>query len=208
MRKIKCINCGVTEVFSAKEKRCTHCNCKLYGYNINTLPEVYKNILSSSSSTINQPKKPSSFNPSSNKVGWFVTHTEGKKQEVFKLKEGVNYIGRLADGNKPDIVVSGDEYVSRGHAHIMVQNINGEYEYTIFDNSNNQTGSASLNGTYINGDSSRLNGNSSGKKIMDGYTIQIGETKLVIKTPRTAKDDTHAKTIVSKMDFTRTIVIN
>ena len=69
-----------------------------------------------------------------------------------------------------------DIYVSRGHAHIIAENGN----FFIYDNSNNQTGKASLNGTYINGNENRLNQGS--QKLNDGDNIQIGETKFILKT--------------------------
>ena len=101
MSNIKCKNCGKVSVFSASE-RCK-CNIKLYGYNINTLPDVYKNILSPSSYSSeiksNKPISSPSSNASGNKVGWFVTHTEGKKKEVGR-KEGKMKEGRKGEGGK------------------------------------------------------------------------------------------------------------
>ncbi len=205
MSRIVCINCGSSVVFSAEKNKCPDCNCKMYGYNIHTLPKEFKKQLSEDSKSANN------LNLENKEVeniecGWLVNHTEGKRDAVFSLKEGVNYLGREHKDLKPDIQVKDDTYVSRGHAHIIVERNGNQLSYTLFDNSNNQTSKASLNGTYINGNKLRLS--SKEKSILkDGDTIQIGETKFVLKTPDNVKGNQEARTVVQQMDYQKTIII-
>tara|TARA_B110001452_G_scaffold257237_1_gene251255 strand:- start:342 stop:935 length:594 start_codon:yes stop_codon:yes gene_type:complete len=193
--KIKCVNCGKNVNFSKELKKCPDCNCKNYGYNINNLPPIFNR---NSNSSVNKQE----ININSNtESGWLIMHTEGKEQESQKLKSGINYIGRENENLNPHIKVKDDIYVSRGHAHIVAEN----GFFFIYDNSNNQTGKASLNGTYINGEKNKLD---QGRQILnDGDNIQIGETKFILKTLDKVSNNIEAINKVKEMNYTRTIVI-
>ena len=199
MKLIKCVNCGSEVIFSIEKKRCPECNCRNYGYNINNLPPIFQggNVGHSSQGSKNNTsiKKPNLD------FGWLVMHTEGKSQKSQRLNKGINYIGRENDNTTPHIIVKDDIYVSRGHAHITLK----DGAFVVYDNSENQTGRASLNGTYINGNNNRLG--HGGRRIFDGDNIQIGETKFILKTPDRVSNDIEAVNKVKEMDYTKTIII-
>ncbi len=137
-------------------------------------------------------------------AGWLVVHTENKKQETFNLKEGRNSIGRKTSKNIPDIPII-DNYVSRHHAVVFVRkNQKYEYEYTIADNAE-ALGKPSMNGTFVNGDAQRITDKS--VKLKDGDTIQVGETKLVLKTTQVAIDVESAVKLVGKTGYKKTVDI-
>ena len=195
MGKIKCINCGTNVNFSKELKKCPDCNCKNYGYNINNLPPIFNR-----NSNISIDKQEININ-SNTETGWLIIHTEGKEQESQKLNSGINYIGRENENLNPHIKVKDDIYVSRGHAHIIAEN----GDFFIYDNSGNQTGKESLNGTYINGNQKRLD--EKGQRINDGENIQIGETKFILKSIKNVSNKNDAINKVKEMSFTKTIVI-
>ena len=124
-----------------------------------------------------------------NKIaGWLILHTEGRETASYELHVGKNRIGRVATANNPDIPVADDMFVSRNHAVLVVRvNDRYQYEYLLADNAEVQ-GKPSMNGTYINGYTTRL-----GDKYVflhDGDTIQVGVTKFVLGRRR----KTHPKT--------------
>ncbi|MCR5456075.1 MAG: FHA domain-containing protein [Bacteroidales bacterium] len=136
-------------------------------------------------------------------AGWLILHTEGKETASYELHTGKNRIGRIATANMPDIPVADDMYVSRNHA-VLVVRINdlSQYEYLIADNAEVQ-GKPSMNGTYINGDTTRL-----GDKYIflhDGDTIQVGVTKFVLKTAEVAISVDDAVKLTQKLDYTETV---
>ena len=199
MNFIKCVNCGSEVIFSIEKKQCPECNCRNYGYNINNLPPIFQG---GSEGHSNQGNKNEKVIKNQNlDFGWLVMHTEGKSQKSQRLNNGINYIGRENDNTTPQIIVKDDIYVSRGHAHIIVKDGN----FFIYDNFENQTGKASLNGTYINGNKNRLD--QRGHRIFDGDNIQIGETKFILKTPNNVSNDTEAVKKVKEMNYTKTIII-
>ncbi len=135
-------------------------------------------------------------------AGWLIIHTENKKTETFPLKEGRNLIGRKTSKNIPNIPIS-DNYVSRHHAVVFVkQNQKYEYEYSIADNAE-ALGKPSMNGTFINGNTKRVGEEL--VKLNDGDTIQVGETKLVLKTTQVAIDVQSAVKLVGKTGYQKTV---
>ena len=138
-------------------------------------------------------------------AGWLVIHTEGKEKITFALKEGKNLIGRKTKKNIPNIAIS-DKYISRHHAVIYVkQNKKYEYEYFIVDNAD-ALGKPSKNGTFINGNSNRIAEKSI--ELKDNDTIQIGLTKLVLKTTKVAIDVEDAVKLVGKTDYKKTVALS
>lgn len=138
-----------------------------------------------------------------NAAGWLILHTEGKEPQSFALKEGRNRIGRKTSQNFPDVYAVGDLFVSRNHAVLVVKkNERSEYEYIIADNTEIQ-GAPSLNGTYINGNSERLDDKP--VKLKDGDTIQVGITKFVLKTAAVAINAEDAIKLAAKLEYTNTV---
>ncbi len=113
-------------------------------------------------------------------VGWLISHDLNQGEEkVFELVEGKNIIGKKTTFSSPHIAID-DKYVSKRHAVIIVKlNQFNVYEYYIADNAEVNDGKPSTNGTYINGKPERI---SDPVRIIDGDTIQVGRTKLVLKT--------------------------
>ncbi len=135
--------------------------------------------------------------------GWLIVHTEGKEHQSFELKEGKNIIGRPTPNFSPDIPIN-DKFVSRRHAVLIVKlNKFNIYEYYIADNQQVNDGKASTNGTYINGEKQRI-GNTP-VKIIDGDTIQIGETKLVLKSADININVEEAVKLVKRQEYKTTI---
>ncbi|MBQ4405590.1 MAG: FHA domain-containing protein [Bacteroidales bacterium] len=136
-------------------------------------------------------------------AGWLILHTEGKETASYELHTGKNRIGRVASTNKPDIPVADDMYVSRNHAVLVVRiNDRNQYEYLIADNAEVQ-GKPSMNGTYINGDTTRLDDKP--LKLNDGDTIQVGVTKFVLKTADVAITVDDAVKLTQKLGYTETV---
>ncbi len=141
-------------------------------------------------------------------VGWLISHELNQDEEnVFELVEGKNIIGKKTTFSSSHIAID-DQYVSRRHAVITVKlNQYNVYEYYIADNAEVNDGKPSTNGTYINGNPQRI---SEPVRIIDGDTIQIGHTKLVLKTADINIDVKEAIKLVkrqehvSEVDFEQT----
>lgn len=135
-------------------------------------------------------------------AGWLITHIEDKEKVAFELKEGKNFIGRHTNKNTPDVSLH-DVFVSRQHAVLVVRtNEKYEYEYFIADNADVQ-GKPSLNGTFINGNETAIGDEI--VKLKDGDTIQVGITKLVLKTSEVAIDVDDAVKLVEKTEYKKTV---
>jgi pSer/pThr/pTyr-binding forkhead associated (FHA) protein len=132
-------------------------------------------------------------------AGWLIIHTEGIEDQSFPLKEGKNIIGRLTSTNLPDIPINNDKYVSRQHACINIaRNALNQFVYLISD-------LKSTNGIFINGDLEKLS--DTPFELKDADTIQIGETKLVLKTIADVKTAEAAVSLVKKMDYKDTVSV-
>ncbi len=216
MDKILCRNCQSLEEFLL-EAACQSCQTPYYGYTPATLPERFKRILEEgaedhvpavTTGDLTEPEKIGSFRDHQSTVekenGWLIVHTEGKFPIEFPLVEGKNYIGRPAEEIRPHIQVSEDQYVSRGHAVLEVITSAEGCRFLLTDNQENQRNKESLNGTHVNGNPERLKPEETAE-LRDGDTLQIGETKLVLKTPEIAGTVDVAKTQVQRMDYEKTI---
>lgn len=138
-----------------------------------------------------------------NVTGWLIVHTEKTEHAQFELFEGKNVIGRSTPNFKPDIPLE-DTYSSRRHAVIIVRlNENNIYEYYVADNADVNNGKPSMNGTFVNGDTQKL-GNKA-VRIIDGDTIQIGMTKLVLKSAEISIDVEEAVKLVKKQEYQTTV---
>jgi pSer/pThr/pTyr-binding forkhead associated (FHA) protein len=63
----------------------------------------------------------------------------------------------------------------------------------------------STNGTFLNGQAHRFLRDKE-YPIADGDTLQIGRTKIVLKTKQTVKNDVEAAKMVQDMDYEKTII--
>ena len=142
-------------------------------------------------------------------LGWLIVKDEVTATQTFVLRKGINTIGRLSKARPADIMVdTDDEYVSRPHCTIEVKiGKSGLVEYVLQDGIAQPDGTwkNSLNGTYLNGQEPRL---SEFDRIYlnDGETVQIGVTKLVLKSYELSATLQQAYRQVEDMDYERTVI--
>ncbi len=134
-------------------------------------------------------------------VGWLVVHDELTSDQTHTLKLGKNTVGRLSDSKPCEVMIdTEDRYMSRHHSVIeVIQRADGQLFYVISD-------CGSTNGTYINADASRRLTEYDQIYLNDGDTIQLGRTKMVLKTPRFTPNSQIASKEVGKSDYQKTIV--
>jgi len=136
-------------------------------------------------------------------AGWLVIHTEGTEHTSFELVIGKNIIGRKTPNYSPDIALD-DVFASRVHANIIVKiNENNFYEYYVADNETINNGKPSMNGTFVNGSNTKLG--EKPQQIIDGDTIQVGQTKLVLKAAKININVEEAIRLVKKQEYQTTV---
>jgi len=142
-------------------------------------------------------------------LGWLIVHDEKTSAQTFNLKKGLNTIGRLSQKSPSDLMIqTEDRYMSRPHCTIEVKiNKLGQVDYVLQDGAilPDSTRKNSQNGTFLNGQEPALHP-SEQIYLKDGDTIQIGETKLVLKTFQMSESLQKAYRQVEGSDFTRTIL--
>lgn len=115
-------------------------------------------------------------------VAFLILHTENQPVKSFELFSGKTFIGRKVHPALKPLIVLDDEYVSRLHAVIEIENDSNIY---IDDSFLSNEGKPSKNGTFINGHKKRI---TSKTKINENDVIQVGETKLILKLNTRALD--------------------
>lgn len=135
-------------------------------------------------------------------VGWLVVHDENTNEQTYPLKLGKNVVGRESESKPCDIMIDTDDMrMSRNHSVIEVGiKPNGQYEYLIYD-------CGSTNGTYINGDASKKLTQYDMVFLRDGDTIQMGRTKMVLKTTKVVANAAQASQVVKKQGYTQTVAL-
>ena len=146
--------------------------------------------------------------PLPDQVGWLIVKDELTETQTFSLRVGTNTVGRQSE-KRPSthMVITRDEYMSRPHCTIEVRiGQLGMPEYILRDGALAEgRWKNSLNGTYLNGKEPRLSEYDQ-FFLEDGDTIQIGETKLVLKTGSFTASQKQATQSVEAMDYERTVV--
>ncbi len=136
-------------------------------------------------------------------VAWLIRHTENLPAKNYPLYAGENFIGRHAQPGKNCILIDDDPYMSRSHALLYVEHHINNYAFYITDNAAVNSGRASKNGTYVNGNEQRLTGKTA---LREGDTIQVGNTKLVLRLNNDpVKNIIHE---VEESEYMKTVVIN
>jgi hypothetical protein len=111
-------------------------------------------------------------------VGWLIRHTENQSAQTWPLFTGKNYLGRKApSGLSQFAIIEDDPYISRVHAVVYVEEGTPAACY-IVDAAEMNNGKPSANGTFVNGNKTRV---VKKEKLKDADTIQVGVTKLVFK---------------------------
>ncbi|WP_332369006.1 FHA domain-containing protein [Spirosoma telluris] len=142
-------------------------------------------------------------------LGWLIVKDEQTATQTFVLTMGVNVIGRQSNlSPSTHMIVTNDEFMSRPHCTLTVRiGIQGNIEYLLQDGAAQHDGTWKLsrNGTYLNGEEQRLS-EFDCLYLSDGDIIQIGVTKLVLKTPALAQSVQKAYRQVEDMDYGRTVI--
>lgn len=142
-------------------------------------------------------------------LGWLIVHDEKTKTQNFNLKKGFNSVGRLSQQSPSDLMIeTNDRYMSRPHCTVEVKiSKMGVVEYVLQDGAIQPDGSwkNSRNGTFLNGQEPALHP-SERIYLKDGDTIQLGETKVVLKTFQMSESLQKAYRQVEGTDYTRTIL--
>lgn len=134
--------------------------------------------------------------------GWLIMHTEDRPSKTFALSAGNNYIGRKADPIlNPFIVIEDDNFISKVHAVVYVDQ-GEQLSFYVMDDARSNGGRESRNGTFVNGDPSRIMQRTI---LQEGDTIQVGHTKLVLKVNKA--NIRHIVQEVKKSKFVHTIVL-
>lgn len=197
MDTITCINCR-QEVRYQKDYHCANCQALWWGYeNKDRIPSSFlksqQNPLGITSSFHEEIEPLPASNNHNLIVAWLVVHTENQPTLLHELKPGKYVIGRAIPGNIPDITLNNDQYASRKHAELKVS----PQEVYIQD-------LESRNGVYVNGQQHPV-GKGFPQVLADGDTVQVGETKMVLKTRAVVQDEITALKTVRKLPYTPTI---
>lgn len=135
-------------------------------------------------------------------IGWLVVHDEFAVPQTFPLREGRNVVGRKSETKPADVMVATDDpYMSRNHSIIeVIRTEHGSYQYLISDY-------GSTNGTFINADPNRRLSAYDQVYLSDGDTVQMGRTKVVLKTGQSSATSTQAGRSVAQHGYLKTIII-
>lgn len=135
-------------------------------------------------------------------VGWLIVHDENTESQVFPLKLGKNIVGRWSESKPCDVMIeTEDRRMSRNHSVVEVlKRPTGQYDYLIYD-------FGSANGTFINADANKRLTEHDQVFLRDGDTIQMGRTKMVLKTIKVVANAASASQEVKKQGHKQTIAI-
>jgi hypothetical protein len=143
-------------------------------------------------------------------VGWLVVHDESTTSQTLPLSIGRQIIGRKNSGRPCKIMIdSQDEFMSRNHCTIEVRvGQQGGYDYFLMDQiiSGGTAKNMSANGTRVNAGQHPLKPNDV-VYLNDGDVIQIGMTKVVVKTLRTVSTSNDATRVVKNADYAPTFIL-
>ncbi len=141
-------------------------------------------------------------NGAAEQIGWLVVHDECTPAQTLPLTEGRNVIGRRSPDKPCSVMIdTTDQRMSRNHSVLEVSRCtDGHYQYLISD-------CGSTNGTFINGSEHHRLSPYDQIFLKDGDTIQLGRTKVVLKTGQTVRSSRQAHEVVSKKDYLKTVVL-
>lgn len=140
--------------------------------------------------------------PLPQEVGWLVVHDEQTPEQTLSLKPGKNIVGRASESKPADVPIrTEDRYMSRNHCVLEVSQLpSGQWEYLLSD-------IGSTNGTFLNGKPNSRLREQMQVVLTDGDTIQIGRTKVVLKTIQQAGNAQNARQTVLLSGYTPTIIV-
>jgi hypothetical protein len=218
--EITCRKCGSNLTVSNTATpiiKCTNCgypNPVMAGAQPQPTPAPARAAYQAPAAEIHQPapqtRSPQQRPASPVELGWLVVHDENADQQTHPLRIGRQVIGRKSVSRPCDIMIeTQDPYMGRNHCILEVKpNRSGGYEYFLSDvkNSSGVAEQMSTNGTFVNAHSTALRPKDM-VYLKDGDTIQMGKTKVVIKTLVSAASAQDASRIVHNTDYTQTVII-
>ena len=132
--------------------------------------------------------------------GWIIVHDEFTSEQTFSLKIGKNRVGRYSPDKPCEVMIkTNDTFMSRNHSVIEVrEKPDGSLVYIISD-------IGSTNGTFINA----IRRLSEYDKVIlhDGDTVQLGRTKIVLKTNESTQNSSEAFKKVKREGYMKTVVM-
>ncbi|KQS33822.1 hypothetical protein ASG33_07175 [Dyadobacter sp. Leaf189] len=133
--------------------------------------------------------------------GWMVVHDENTPSQTFSLKPGKNVIGRYSPDKPCEIMIkTNDAFMSRNHSLIdITKQPDGSLVFVISD-------VGSTNGTFIN--AVRKLSRYDKLILKDGDTIQMGKTKIVLKTRQSTQDAQEAESKVKRGAYLKTVIMS
>lgn len=132
-------------------------------------------------------------------IGWIIVHDEYTDAQTLPLQLGKQVVGR-ASPNKPCEVMiqTQDRYMSRHHLVIeVVKSKEGVYKYWLSEHPD------CTNPTFV--DTYPLKRGTT-LEVIDGATLQLGKTKVVLKTAEAAGTARKATETVVNSDFLKTVL--
>lgn len=133
-------------------------------------------------------------------VGWLIRHTEQMQTKSFPFYVGKTVIGRESVSGFQAILLEGDPYVSRQHALLEVT-VAPIVSVQIRDGWQKP----SKNGVYLNSNPERLQAVT---RLRNNDTVQIGNTKLILRLADEQQNLSYIEKEVSDRDYMKTVIIN
>jgi len=197
---VKCSNCGYPNPVSAGVKPSLVTTQPTDAFKPDTAYKAPDNDIAS----------PAGSRPNAMELGWLVVHDENAEQQTYPLRIGRQIVGRKSISRPCDIMIeTNDPFMGRNHCILEVKpSRTGSYEYFLSDvkmNSGNAE-QMSINGTFVNAQPAALRPKDM-VYLKDGDTIQMGNTKVVIKTLISAASAHDASRIVQETDYAQTVII-
>lgn len=218
--EIACRKCGATLVITNTATpiiKCTNCGYPNPVVTGNAQPAASSGYASAPVAAqpmrpapVAVPKPPAPRPTGPAELGWLVVHDENAVQQTHPLRIGRQVIGRKSVSRPCDIMIETDDpYMGRNHCILEVKpSRSGSYEFFISDvkMTNGIPEQMSTNGTFVNAQPTALKPKDM-VYLKDGDTIQMGKTKVVIKTLITAASAQDASRIVQDTDYSPTVII-
>ncbi len=149
--------------------------------------------------------------PGQGDLGWLVVHDENADQQTHPLRIGRQIVGRKSVSRPCDIMIETDDpYMGRNHCIIEVKpSRSGGYDFFLSDvrMTSGTPEQMSTNGTFVNAYPTALKPKDM-VYLKDGDTIQMGKTKVVIKTLIAATNAEDASRMVQETDYSPTVILH
>lgn len=132
-------------------------------------------------------------------VGWVIVHDEFTESQTLPLKTGSQVVGRFSESKPCEVMIrTQDRYMSRAHLVIeVVKGREGVYKYWVSEHPD------CTNPTFL--DTYPLKRGTT-VELVDGVIMQLGKTKVALKTAAAAGTARHATEAVRDSDFAKTVI--